>query len=342
MVLFRTFFLVYICLPILVACTSKDSSEKAKPAEKSVFKVGLVLDKGGKDDKSFNAAAYKGAQEAVKSLGIELKDVESPDNAAFEPALRTFGERNYPLVISIGFSQKDAVSKVAPQYPKTNFVIIDSVVEGSNVKSVMFDEHQGSYLVGYLAALATKTSTVGFIGGMDIALIRRFQMGFEAGVKAANPKVKVLVNYVGITGDAWANPSRGKELALSQYGRKADIIFGAAGATNMGIFDAAEEKKLYAIGVDSNQNWIKPGLILTSMLKRVDVAVLDVITAAVNGKFTAGTQYYGLKEKGIDIAIDEHNSKVVFPYLEKVSQAKQLILDGKTIVPDYYLEQKKK
>lgn len=319
---------------LLLACTKKDVPKNAG------LKVGLVLDRGGKDDKSFNSAAFKGAMRAVQELGIELKDIECPDDAAFEPALRTFAERGFPLVIAIGFSQKDAVKKVAPQFPKTHFALVDAVVDGPNVQSLMFQEHEGSFLVGYLAGLFTKTNELGFVGGMDIALIRRFQMGFEAGVKAANPKAKVKVNYVGVTSEAWANPGRGKELALSQFGQKVDVIFAAAGASNLGVFDAAEEKKLYAIGVDSNQNGVKPGRILTSMLKRVDVAVFDVIQQEIQGKFQNGSKYFGLKDQGIDVAVDSFNEKLVDPFKDNIQKIKQEIIEGKIKVPDYYEVQK--
>lgn len=335
------------CAVLSVSCTKK--SDSSNPASSDAagkpgagMKVGLVLDKGGKDDKSFNTAAVRGTQQAVKDFGIDLKDVESADDAAFEPALRTFAERGYPLVIAIGFSQIDAVKKVAPQFPKTHFALVDGIVEAPNVASLMFAEHEGSYLVGYLAGLATKSNKVGFIGGMDIALIRRFEMGYEAGVKAANPKADIVVNYVGINSTAWANPSRGKELALSQYGRGVDVIFHAAGASGMGLFDAAEEKKAFAIGVDSNQNGIKPGRVLTSMLKRVDTAVYDVVKQQVEGKFTAGTHYFGLKDKGVDYAVDENNEKLIEPYKAKLEEIREKIIKGEIQVPDFYEVNKKR
>lgn len=329
----------------LVACTrsenkpAADASKAGKPG--SGVKVGLVLDKGGKDDKSFNTAAFRGATEAAQQLGIELKEVESPDDAAFEPALRTFAEREYPLVIAIGFSQIDAVKKVAPQFPKTHFAIVDGVVEAPNVASLMFAEHEGSYMVGYLAGLMTKSNKVGFIGGMDIALIRRFQMGYEAGVKAANPKAETVVNYVGVNSSAWANPTRGKELALAQYGRGVDVIFHAAGASGIGLFDAADEKKAYVIGCDSNQNGLKPGRVATSMLKRVDTAVFDMIKTQVEGKFKAGVQYFGLKDKGVDYAVDSNNEKLIEPYRAKLEEVRGKIIKGDIKVPDYYELNKK-
>lgn len=307
-----------------------------KSAGKGI-KVGLVLDKGGKDDRSFNSAAVRGASQAVSELGIQLKDVECSDDAAFEPALRTFAERGYPLVIAIGFAQSDAVKKVASQFPNTSFALADGRVEAANVASLLFAEHEGSYLVGYLAGLATKTGRVGFIGGMDIPLIRRFQMGYEAGVKAARPGAEILVNYVGVNSAAWANPSRGKELALGQYARNADIVYHAAGASGLGVFDAAEEKSKFVIGVDSNQNGVKPGRVLTSMLKRVDTAVYAVIKEMSEGHFKSGTRYFGLADKGIDFAVDENNKSLVSPYLDKVEQVRGKIMSGELKIPDYYV-----
>ena len=329
---------------VFVACTKSQTPAGDAAATKSggsAIRVGLVLDKGGRDDKSFNSAAFRGATQAKNEFGIQLKDVECSDDAAFEPAMRTFAEREYDLVIAIGFAQIDALKKVSAQFPKTHFAIVDGVVEGPNVASLMFAEHEGSFLAGYAAGLETKTNKVGFVGGMDVPLIRRFQMGYEAGVKAANPKAEVLVNYVGVNSSAWANPSRGKELALGQYGRGADVIFHAAGASGMGVFDAAEDQKKLAIGVDSNQNAVKPGRVFTSMLKRVDTAVYETIKARVSGEFKPGRRDFGLADKGIDLAIDENNQKLIEPHLAKIEQARAAIIKGDTKVPDYYVTSKK-
>lgn len=330
-------------LLLTIACTKKtDSQNNHEDSQTKKFRVGLVLDKGGKDDKSFNTAAFLGATKAVKELGIELKDVESPDDNAFEPAMRAFAEKGMDLIIGIGFSQKDAMSRVAPQFPNVKFAAVDADISGPNITSLMFAEHEGSYLVGYLAGLATKTNVVGFIGGMDIPLIHRFEMGYQEGVKAANPKAKLLVNYAGITSDAWANPSRGKELALGQIANKADIIFHAAGATGMGVFDAVEEKQKLAIGVDSNQNWVKPGRVLSSMLKRVDVAVFDIIERTMKGQFKAETKAYGLSDKGIDYAVDANNEKLIEPYKSKLEEVREKIIKGEIKVSDYYVVRKSK
>ena len=304
----------------------------------AAIKVGLVLDKGGKDDKSFNTSAYEGATKAQKELGIELKYVEATDSNALEVLHRNFAQKKYDLVIGIGFAQADAVKKVAALFPQTQFAIVDGEVKGDNVRSLLFEEHEGSFLMGAAAALKSKTGVVGFIGGMDIPLIRRFQKGYEAGVKYVNPKATVINNYIGVTGEAWNNPAKAKEMALAQVGQKADVIFHAAGASGSGLFDAAAEKGIYAIGVDSNQNWIKPGVVLTSMLKRVDVAVFDTIKAANEKKFQAGIVRFGLKDAGIDWALDQNNEKL-WSAAEKAKMAdiKKLIVAKKIKVPDYYV-----
>ncbi|UYL10180.1 BMP family ABC transporter substrate-binding protein [Bdellovibrio sp. SKB1291214] len=301
------------------------------------IKVGLVLDKGGKDDKSFNSAAYAGATKAEKDLKIELKYVEATDTNAIENLHRNFARKNYDLVIGVGFAQTDAVKKVAAQFPKVKFAIVDGEITAANVRSLMFEEHEGSFLVGALAAMASKTHSVGFIGGMDIPLIRRFAMGYVAGAKYVDPKINISENYVGVTGEAWNNPAKSKELALAQYGKNIDVIFVAAGASNTGVFDAAEEKKKFAIGVDSNQNWMKPGTILTSMLKAVDVAVYETIKETQAGQFKAEVARFGLKNNGVDYTLDKHNEKLITPEMKKkVDEIKKKIIAGQIQVPDYY------
>ena len=201
----------------------------------------------------------------------------------------------------------------------------------------MFEEHEGAYVIGVIAALTSKTGKVGFVGGMDIPLIRRFEMGYEAGAKKINPDISVLANYVGITSEAWNNPPKGKELAMSQYDAGADVIFAAAGASGLGVFDAAEDKKKFAIGVDANQDWTKPGLILTSMLKRVDEAVFTAIADAQKGKFTGGLKRFGLANKGVDYSFDQYNAKILTEAVRKrADELKAEIMAGKIVVPDYY------
>jgi len=301
------------------------------------FKVGLVLDRGGKDDKSFNSSAFEGASNAKAKLGITLKCVEATDDNAFEPLLRALAQRDFDLIIGIGFAQAEAVKKTALQFPKKQFAIVDGQVEAPNVRSLLFEEHEGAYLVGAIAAMSSKTGKIGFVGWMDIPLIRRFELGYEAGAKKINPQIGVVANYVGVSSEAWNNPPKGKELALTQYEGGVDVIFAAAGASGLGVFDAAEEQKKFAIGVDANQNWTKPGLILTSMLKRVDVAVFSAIEDAKAGRFTGGVQRFGLDNKGVDYAVDRFNEKILTePVRKRADELKAEIIAGKITVPDYY------
>jgi len=301
------------------------------------FQVGLVLDKGGKDDKSFNGAAYEGIQRAKKELGIDFKYVEATDTQSIEFLHRSYAKKNMDLIIGIGFAQADAVKKVAAQFPNSKFAIVDGDIQGPNIKALLFEEHEGSYLVGALAAMKSKTGVVGFVGGMDIPLIRRFELAYKAGAEKINPKIKVLSQFIGVTGEAWNNPPKAKELALSQLNSNADVLFAAAGASGVGVFDAVQDKNKLAIGVDSNQNWMRPGFILTSMLKRVDVAVFETVKQAKEGSFKAGTERFGLKNKGVDYSKDEHNDKLLdSKTIERIENLKKEIIAGKIIVPDFY------
>lgn len=324
--------LLGVALFSVVAATCAASSAVAE------VRVGLVFDRGGRDDKSFNSSAYQGAMDAEKKIaGVSVKYVEAPDDNAFESLLRSFARKNFDLIIGIGFAQAEAVGKIAKQFPEKKFAIVDAEVKQPNVRSLLFEEHEGSYLVGAIAASVAKGNTIGFVGGMDIPLIRRFEKGYIAGAKAVKPGAKVISNFVGVTGEAWNNPPKAKELAVSQYNAGAEVVFSAAGASGMGIFDAAEEKKKFAIGVDSNQNWVKPGLILTSMLKRVDSAVYDTIEETSKGKFSGGVKRFGLANSGIDYSIDEHNKKLIpSAVIQKINAMKKDIIAGKIQVPDYY------
>jgi basic membrane protein A len=307
------------------------------PSAFADFKVGLVLDRGGKDDKSFNASAYEGAMKAKKEQGIFLKYVEASDDNAFEPLLRAFAQKDFDLIIGIGFAQKEAIKKIAAQFPEKHFAIVDADVDAPNVRSLLFEEHEGAYIIGAIAALTSKTGKVGFVGGMDVPLIRRFEMGYEAGAKKINPQVSVVANYCGVTSEAWNNPPKGKELAMVQYDSGVDVIFAAAGASGFGVFDAAEERKKLAIGCDSNQDWTKPGLILTSMLKRVDLAVFTTIAEAKAGNFAAGAKRFGLADKGVDYSIDQYNEKLLPDSVrQRADELKTEIIAGKIVVPDYY------
>lgn len=311
------------------------------------IKIGLVLDKGGKDDRSFNSAAYQGVMKVKKEFGAFVKHVEATDDNAFEALLRAFAQKKtFDLVISVGISQVDSLKKVAAIFPNQNFAIVDGIVDASNVRSLVFQEHEGSYLVGAIAGMMAKPDTsgtikVGFIGGMDIPLIRRFELGYisgaEAEAKRRKQKFKVVSNYVGITAESWNNPAKAKELAMSQYDAGVEVIFSAAGASNSGLFDAAEEKKRFAIGVDSNQNWVKPGRVLTSMVKRVDEAVFQTCKDIVESKFKGGVQHYGLADQGVDYAVDEYNRSLLpSEVIQRAEELKKEIIAGRLQVPDYY------
>jgi basic membrane protein A len=298
-------------------------------------RVGIVFDIGGKDDKSFNAAAWEGVKRARDELGIFLRDVEPGDPTSIEPSMRAFAERGYDLIVGVGFAQAPIMNDVAADYPNLKFAIIDGVIDLPNVASLIFKEHEGSFLVGMIAAQTTKTGKIGFVGGMDIPLIHKFETGYAEGAHYANPKIQVFDNYVGVTDAAWNNPGKGKELAKAQIDRGADVIFQAAGNSGLGVFDAAEEMNKLAIGVDSNQNWVKPGFILTSMIKRVDVSVFNTVKEMIEGRFTGGIHEYGLENEGIGYALDDYNRNLIpQPVLDEVERAKKEIIAGRIQVTD--------
>ncbi len=300
------------------------------------FSPAVVFDMGGKFDKSFNQAAFDGAERFKDSTGITYREFEVTAPAQREQAIRNMARRGANIVVGIGFAQADAIKKVAEEFPDTNFAIIDMVVDLPNVRSVVFKEHEGSFLVGMAAAMASKTGKVGFVGGMDIPLIRNFAAGYVEGAKYVNPNIEVFQNMTGTTPAAWNDPGKGAELARSQFGRGADVIYAAAGGTGVGVYQAAKDEGKLAIGVDSNQNYLHPGTMLTSMLKRVDVAVHDAFMDAKNGKFTAGIQSLGVAEEGVGWALDEHNRGLITPEMEaKIDQARQDIISGKIKVEGY-------
>jgi len=291
----------------------------------------IVYDMGGKFDKSFNEAAYNGAERWKKDTGKAYLDFEIANEAQREQAMRRMAERGANPIIGVGFSQASSIEKVAKEFPKLNFVIIDSVVKQPNVESIVFKEQEGSFLVGMMAALASKSGKVGFVGGMDIPLIRRFQCGYEQGAKYANPKVEVTAAMTGTTPSAWNDPTRGGELAKAQFAKGVDVVFAAAGGTGVGVYQAAKDAGKLAIGVDSNQNHLQPGTMLTSMVKRVDNAVYNS-----SKKSAPGVTVLGLKEGGVDYAMDQYNAKLVSADMKaKVDAAKADIIAGKIKVADY-------
>jgi len=330
-----------VCALALGSSACRGASGAADDGGKK--KVGIVFDIGGKDDRSFNAAAWEGVRRAAKDFDIVLRDIEPGNPTSIEPAMRAFAERDYDLIIGVGFAQSPIMQQVAKDYPDINFAIVDGVIDLPNVASLVFKEHEGSYLVGMIAARATRTGKLGFIGGMDIPLIHRFATGYTEGAKAVNPDVQVMVNYVGVTDHAWNNPGKGKELALAQIDRGADVIFTAAGNSGLGAFDAVEQygrdetgrARRFVIGVDSNQNMVKPGFVLTSMVKRVDNAVHSIVEDVVNDRFKAGFHVYGLGEDGVAYAVDEHNRALIpEEVIREAEAARARIIGGEIKVTD--------
>ena len=291
----------------------------------------VIYDMGGKFDKSFNQAGFEGAERWKKESGKSYIEFEISNPAQREQAQRRMAERGADPIVGIGFSQGSSMEKVAKDFPKLKFAVIDAVVKLPNVQSILFKEQEGSFLVGMMAAMASKTGKVGFVGGMDIPLIRRFQCGFEQGAKYANPKIGTVANMTGTTPTAWNDPARGAELAKAQFAAGVDVVFAAAGGTGIGVYQAAKDAKKLAIGVDSNQNHLQPGTMLTSMVKRVDVAVYQAFKGVA-----PGTTSLGLKEGGVDVAIDEHNAKLVTAEMKRrVGAARADIISGKIQVIDY-------
>ncbi len=304
------------------------------------FKPAIIFDMGGKMDKSFNEAAFNGAERFKEETGIDYLEFEITNEAQREQAMERMIRSGADIIAVVGFQNATPLEAIAKDNPEVKFTIVDAVVDLPNVQSVTFKEHEGSYLVGMAAALASKTDTVGFVGGMDIPLIRNFQHGYEQGVKAVNPDAQVIANMAGTTPAAWSDPARGAELAISQFDRGADVVYAAAGATGLGVLQAAADADKLAIGVDSNQNYLYPGHILTSMVKRVDEAIYNTFMTAKNGDWEPGAESLGLAENGVGYALDENNADLVTPEMkEKIEAAKQEIIDGKVSVESYYSTQ---
>src|SRR5882724_2213628 len=300
------------------------------------IKPAVVYDIGGKFDKSFNEGVHVGAEKFKAETKLNYADFEVTNETQFEQAHRRFAQRGQDPIVGVGFNQTNPVEKVAKEFPNVRFTLIDGVVKLPNVQSVVFKEHEGSFLVGVLAAMASKTGKVGFVGGMDIPLIRKFACGYEQGAKAANPKVELIQNMTGTTPAAWNDPARGGELAKGQFDRGADVIYAAAGGTGLGVYQAAKDRGKLAIGVDSNQNHIQPGTMLTSMMKRVDLATYNAFKTAQNGTWKPGLQVLGLKEEGVGWALDDNNKPLITADMQaKVEAAKKDIVGGTIKVHDY-------
>ena len=296
----------------------------------------VVFDMGGKFDKSFNQGVYDGVERFKTETGIEYREFEVTNETQREQALRRMAQRGANPIVGVGFAQAGPMEIVAKEFPDTQFTLIDGVVDLPNVQSVVFKEQEGSFLVGVLAAMASESDVVGFVGGMDIPLIRRFACGFEQGAKHADAKVDVIQNMTGTTPAAWNDPGRGSELAKGQFDRGVDVIYAAAGGTGVGVYQAAEDAGKLAIGVDSNQNYLHPGTMLTSMLKRVDTAAYDAFKQAQDGTWEPGMQVLGLADNGVGWALDEHNESLISADMQAAVEAATAgIVSGEIAVHDY-------
>ncbi|ATG34488.1 BMP family lipoprotein [Phaeobacter piscinae] len=294
----------------------------------------LIFDLGGKFDKSFNEAAFTGAQRWAEETGESFREIELQSEAQREQALRRFAEAGANPIVMAGFAFADALGQVAADYPDTKFVIIDMVVDAPNVRSVVFNEHEGSYLVGMLAAKASKSGTVGFIGGMDIPLIRKFACGYAEGVKAANPDATVIANMTGTTPAAWNDPVKGSELTKAQISQGADVVYAAAGGTGVGVLQTAADEGILSIGVDSNQNHLHPGKVLTSMMKRVDNAVFEAFSDGP--ELETGFSVMGLSNGGVGFAVDDNNASLITEEMTAATDAAAAkIATGEITVHDY-------
>lgn len=310
------------------------SAALALMAGAALAEPAVIYDLGGKFDKSFNESSFNGAQRWADETGGTFAEVELQSDAQREQAIRRFAEEGYNPIIMAGFMNATPLSELAADYPDTSFVIIDAVVDAPNVRSVIFNEHEGSYLVGMMAAMASETGTVGFIGGMDIPLIRKFACGYAQGVLAVNPEATIIANMTGTTPAAWNDPVKGSELTLAQISAGADVVYAAAGGTGVGVLQTAADNDIYSIGVDANQNYLHPGSVLTSMLKRVDNAVYQ---AMIDGPgLTTGINVMGIANQGVGYALDEFNQGEVTPeMLAAVDAAAAEIAAGTLVVHNY-------
>lgn len=300
------------------------------------FVPAVVYDQAGKFDKSFNEAAYNGAENFKNVFKVNYREATIANDAQKEQVLRNLARKDVDLIVSIGFAYTQAVETVAKEFPNVKFTLIDSVAKGANVQNVVFKQEEGSFLVGMAAQMASKTNKIGFIGGMDVPIIRSFACGYAQGAKYVNKNVQVLENMTGTTPQAFNDPARGTELAKSQFDRGVDVVFTAAGGTGRGVLQAAKDAGKLSIGVDSNQNYLYPGSVLTSMVKRVDIAVFDAFKSAKEGNWKSGVQTLGLKEGGVDWALDKYNRQLISKDMEsKIAAARKDIVDGKIKVLDY-------
>ncbi len=336
--------LVGVLLAVHVALLFVRPSGAAVPPQGDAVDVGIVFDMGGRGDKSFNDGAYIGAERAAKELGVRVRFIEPGEGSDREAGLRLLAAEGMDLVIGVGFIFTDDLTALAKEYPNTRFAGVDYSVSAdkngkviqppANLAALKFNEEQGSFLVGAMAALVGKSNKVGFVGGMDFPLIQKFEMGYKAGVKAVCPKCEVISQYAGVTPEAFRNPGKGKELALSQYQQGVNIIFHASGSTGLGVFEAARQTGKLAIGVDADQYNEAPGYVLTSMVKGVDNAVFDAIRRVKENRFKGGIYQYGLAEGGVGYVYDKNNEKLIPASVRaRLEALKKEIIAGRIVVP---------
>jgi basic membrane protein A len=336
--------LVGVLLAVHVALLFAHPSGAASPPTGDAVDVGVVFDLGGRGDKSFNDGAYLGAERAEKELGVRVRFIEPGEGSDRESGLRLLAAEGMDLVVGVGFIFTDDLTQLAKEYPNTKFAGVDYSVATDkdgrvvppppNLAALKFREEQGSFLVGALAALVGKSKKVGFVGGMDFPLIQKFEMGYKAGVKRVCPDCEIISQYAGVTPEAFRNPGKGKELALSQYQQGVNVIFHASGSTGLGVFEAARQTGKLAIGVDADQFNEAPGFVLTSMVKGVDNAVFDAVKRVKEGRFQGGIYQYGLAENGVGYVYDANNEKLIPADVRaRLESLKQDIIAGRIQVP---------
>lgn len=333
--MFNKKILQFICL-IGFVLTAHSASAKQS------FQPAVLYDMATKHDKSFNEGVYNGMMKYQKDTGVNFWEFQITNETQSEQFLRTMARKGADLIVVVGFAQIPALNKVAPEFPETKFTLIDAVLDLPNVQSIAFKEHEGSFLVGSLAAMKSKSHQVGFIGGMGIPLIKKFGCGFEQGAKYINKDVRVVQNVVGDTPTAWKDPTRAREIALTQISDGVDVIYTAAGNSSIGVLGAvADSENVLAIGTDTNQNYIYPGKILTSMVKKVDIAAYEALRSFENKTWQPGMKILGLKEGGVDWALDEYNEPLLTPEIKnEVLRIKQDIIDQKIKITDYTIDNK--
>jgi len=322
--------------PVLWALAALAALRVLSGAAAAEFSPAIVYDFGGRFDRSYNQSASEGVGRFAKDTGVAVREFEILNATQREQAMRRFAQRGATIIVAVGFSQASAVEAVARDYPNVKFTLIDGVVDLPNVQSIGFREQESTFLCGMAAAMVTKTGKLGFVGGMDIPLVRKFAAGYGAGARYINPSVTVFINMAGTTPRAWSDPTLGVELARSQFGRGADVVFQVAGGTGIGVMQAAADAGLLSIGSDSNQDYLHPGSVLTSAVKHVDVAVYAAFATARNGTWQGGRRELGLAEDGLGYTADQYNRVLLTPErIRLLERAKADIISGKIVVPDH-------